>query len=523
MGIYDRTVGFVADKVRSLGASLSLPLPTDRPWSPGRTSPAEGGRLTGIRREPAIQVWTDFKRADECKGVVQLSRLGYLQLPALFAEQMLWNPRYRGLVETRMDGLIDTNIRWEPGKRNALGRRAAAAIVEDWPKIASGSTRKQLHQWGLILGACPAQKHWYRDPGSKRAIPRVEVYHPSWLSWDWGQRAYRVWTMAGMVYVPSPALTVPGEEWESPYGALGGAMQLADPRQWIIHEPFGQHSWRQGLLGATWSAWLAHEWARRDMARASEKLGLNVLLAKYPKGQGNEAADKKFLDGVRTLHSEGIVPLEQREEGEGGYDLKVLEYTGTGFDMIRGTKDSNAIDLAILYLGHANATDGKGGGVYGPLQGENIRSDIKDFDAAAEFATMRDQVLGDWAEVNFGDRDVAPVAVYETEPPAINLQAAQTLQFVAAAIGQFVVTCPWVDVEGLLERFRIPVLLGDARETAIAAARNAPPRENVKRALAAVMGQLAAVAATDPDAANSALEGWLKSAAAAEAADRKDR
>jgi len=90
------------------------------------------------------------------------------------------------LTNTRTDGLVGTEIRWEPGQNNTLGRRAARDIVEDWPLIATAATRKQNAVWGWFLGASFLQKHWYASPPSGRVIPRLEVCPPQGAVWAWG-------------------------------------------------------------------------------------------------------------------------------------------------------------------------------------------------------------------------------------------------------------------------------------------------------------------------------------------------
>lgn len=397
-------------------------------------------KAPAIHREPAIPVGTCYTNVKTVREVVRRHDGGEFYESALLVEQMLWNPRLRGVLETRLNGLMSTAIRWEPGQKNAQGRRAVAAIEEDWPLIADTPTRKQLHEWGLMLGACPAQRAWYRSGSTGREIPRVQVYHPQWMSFDWGRFAYRIRTEdAGTVDVTSPSL-LPGDD------------PLAD--SWIIHEPFGQHSWRRGLFHAAWYAWLGHEWSSRDQSRASEKVGIGIIKAKYPHGTNAEDT-KAYVGGIRKANSEAVIPCAQFDDGR-GFDAEALEFNGSGYDAIHRTKDSKAVDLAVLFLGHNLTTEAKGGSYAAANVGDLIRGDIKSFDATAEAATFRRQVLAPWAERNFGDPELAPIPVHETDPPAINLTAAQTLQQLSQATASFAAKNPQVDTDALFDRFRVP-------------------------------------------------------------------
>ena len=110
-----------------------------------------------------------------------------------------------------------------------------------------------------------------------------------------------------------------------------------------------------------------------------------------------------------------MIPLEQRSEGEANFDVETLEYTGTGFQCIADTMNSNAVALAILLLGHNLTTEIKGGGSYAAAGvGEYIRDDKKHDDSDIERTWAEPQIVAPWAEANYGDPSVAPVLEYVT-------------------------------------------------------------------------------------------------------------
>jgi hypothetical protein len=444
---------------------------TGRPVEPAEETP-EG--LPSLRRENAIVVATDYSTVPQVKAIAAALSLGFIQLGAWLIDQMLWNMRLRGIVETRLNGVIAAKVRWEPAKQNDKARRAAADIEEDWPKIAPAPARKQLHRWGLLLGVGFAQKHWYVSPTSKRAIPRLEVMHPQWAQWNWALSAYQISTLDGMALVASPSLTVPGQKL---------AEGIDDPRRWVVHEPYGKHSWREGLFMALWNTWLGHNWADRDMSRASEKLGLALLKAIMPQGV-DEDASQKFVRAIQRLNSEPVVPCVNLGKDDRGderkYDLVPIEFGGVGFDMIERTKGSKATDMAVGILGHNTTAETKGAtGMQGGAQvGDLIRGDVRSFDADAEKNTIERQVVEDWAEANYGDREVAPRMVAETDPPAINVAGAQVLNTVAQAIQVLRQWAPGVDFDQLLGRFRVPLQPGGAGEP-IPGAQHTPPAQQL--------------------------------------------
>lgn len=420
-----------------------------------------GDDLPDIRREPPIMIAPDFNTVGDCRGVITLLDFGQFQLASWMIEQMLWNPRVRGVLETRLNGLVGTEIRWEPGKKNDTARRAARDIVEDWPQMVNAATRKALSQWGLLLGLGLGQKNWYLSPLTRRMIPRLQVYHPQWTIWDWTLGAYKVWTLDGWSIVPSPSLLAPGQEWKAPQG---GEKQVPDTlRRWVLHEPWGQHSWRNGLVHSLWYAWLGHEWARRDQARASEKQGLGIVKIKYPRTTDKTALNL-LISKMRRLGQEGVIPVEQgnADDGTSGYDATPFEWTGTGHDIIQRTKDSIAIDIAVLLLGHNLTSEAKGGSYAAANVGNLIRDDIRADDALNEFSTLYSQLIRDWAEVNYGDADAAPIPIYVTDPPAANQAASMTLWNVTQAVDKLRAAAPGLDFDEIFNRYRIPMQLGGA-------------------------------------------------------------
>jgi hypothetical protein len=432
------------------------------PARPGTIAPVDEKKngFPRIHPEAPIYIAPVVQTVLDCQNVTQIVKFGQFQLGTWLIEQMLENSRLRAVTNTRFDGLVGTEIRWEPGRNNELARRAARDILEDWPLIATAAARKQLSRWGLYLGVGFAQKHWYESPPSGRMIPRLEVFHPQWALWDWSARTYKCWTLDGWSLVPSPSLMVPGEPWQPPYSALG---QEADTlRRWVVHEPFGVHSWREGFLLAVWASWFGHDRANRDLQRASEKLGIGIIKIKYPKAT-EKVALNALMSALRNLGSEAGIPVEQADKDapQSSYDVEPFEWTGAGLEIIRVAKESAAADLAVLLLGHNTTAETKGASVGASAQvGNLIRGDIRISDCLNERSTIYLQVIRDWAEVNYGDASVAPIPVYVTDAPSENQAAAQTLFNFSQACMNLRSSTKGIDFTELANRFRVPLLPG---------------------------------------------------------------
>ena len=408
--------------------------------------------------EPFIPLSTEVTDVQQVRSIIAQLDTGVFRVPALLVERMLMNPRLRAVVETRLGGLISTEIEWQPSKENRDGRRAAREFAEDWPLIAPAPMRKQMAKWGLFLGFALGQRDWSLSPATKRLVPKLRPYWPGFAYWYWAQQSYRIFTWTkGMKMVGSPAIDRRiVEQVAFSYGVAQSVDASSSP--WVISEPFGVNSYREGLVHAAWRPWLGHDWAMRDQARASEKHGVGVMKFLMPRGTGDQwkAANARFITAARSMGSEGVIPLEQDDEGR-KQDVEAFEFNGQGFQAISDTMNANAVALAILFLGHNLTTEIKGGSYAAAGVADYIRDDKKHEDGEIEWAYAGPQLAEAWALENYGDASLAPKAKYVTDSLTINLQRAQMANFVAMATSYLRANVPEADLPGLLDQFRIPL------------------------------------------------------------------
>jgi hypothetical protein len=427
--------------------------------------------MPGVAREPSPLLTGRFRTVAHAEAAVDWALQGYFQFPAWLCDQMLRIPRVRGPFQTRSAAHTGSEMDWLPGRDNRDGRRAVEAAKQDWPLIASPAARAQLSMWGQLLVGI-AQKHWYVSPETGRLIPRLETWHPQFSTYNWAllnrRGAYRIWTVEGWETVPSPALTVPGETIR-----LETPDTLADPRRWVIHEPHGTNNFRHALIHALWASAMGWEFADRDMARLCERQGLAGLKLKYPRSTDEKTADGTIkptsslgmlMTALQQLGSKFVIPVEQynAEDGLANYDVDPFEWSGVGWEIVNGTKESKALDLAILILGHNTTVQSSTAGASaGARVGNDVRDDIRVRDCLDEAATMHQQVWGDWAEVNFGDRGLAPIPIPRGPATMANVPAAQTLLTVGQAAAQLrALGVPDDAIEQILAGFHIPTGAG---------------------------------------------------------------
>lgn len=395
-------------------------------------------------REPQIPTASRYDTVTPIRAIIEGLEGGYFYGASRLIRQMWQNPRLRVAVSTRLAGHIGAEERWTAARDSKTARAALEAIREDWPAIISTATRKQQGRWGLLLGCSFAQPHWYVSRSTGREIPRVEVYDPSSCRWDDHRGVYVVMPRdSGEVLVNSPAVCAPDELTPG----------------WIVHEPFGKQSFKDGYVHSAWYPWLGNNLASRDRLRTSEKVGEDTLLAEIPFGADKQAASD-FVTGLRSMKSGAVVPLEIRE-GEGGelikFNVRPLEWTANGYQVVDQTVAATAVDLIILFLGGNLQTEVKSGGSHGAAdsQGE-VRADYIDDDAKGETNTLHMQVVRQWAEANFGDPDDAPIREVVSDPPAKDAAAATMVSQVSQSLDNL--ARHGVDTAALCERFRLPMV-----------------------------------------------------------------
>ena len=169
--------------------------------------------------EPPIPTSTEFHTVEAVRAVIEQLDRGNFRMPALLLERMMWNPRLRAVVNTRLAGLVSTEIRFKPSRNNKDARRAAKAFREDWPLIAPAAMRKQMLARAIFLGFSPAQRALDVSPISGRQLLKLRPYWPGFASWYWPEQAYRIQTFeSGVVDAATPSGT------RKPIGEIIAAM-----------------------------------------------------------------------------------------------------------------------------------------------------------------------------------------------------------------------------------------------------------------------------------------------------------
>lgn len=380
--------------------------------------------------ELILPVFTQWEKVGSLTGILQSLEMGVFYDAALLVTQMFRDDRVKAVMNVRVQSILGAPMHMEtPGDDD---RKKTAKIGEEaeasWYEFAPDAELSSLLNWGLLLGVGIAQKVWTNAKGEWR--PTIKTWHPGALWFDVAKDVYMLNTKAG------PIPIVPG-----------------DPN-WLLFTPFGfKYARTEGMLRHLAMLYLCRQWAFRDRARHSERHGMPFLQLITPSEA--DARDKKTArDAIAALGTETVSVTPQGSDGN-KFDWKLIEPKANSHETFSAQIDHLDKCIAIVALGQSMSTEGQGGLGSQEKAGDVVRRDIMRFDAQCLRAISR-ELLGDWAQFNYGDRELAPYACYEIDPPEDGLKKAQELSALGDALDKLAKY--GADTRKILEETGIPML-----------------------------------------------------------------
>lgn len=354
---------------------------------------------------PAAQLWRAMKRDATLSGLLSTRTKGVVRLPR----------RFRGLASM---------------VQRLEGRGASARKLFD--ELCPPAELAALADDGIGLGVGVAEL----VPVPGRWFPVLRRLEPEFLRYRWAENRWYYQTIAGPIAID------PGDA------------------RWVLHIPGGAVApWSHGLWHALGEAWINKTHARLNAANWQSKLANPARAAVAPPG----ATETQRAGFLQRLISWGINTVFELPVG---WDVKLIESNGRGFDSFVLTQDRSDREYAIAVCGQVVTVDG-GAGFSNADVHRAIRSDLIQDTADGLAYTVNTQILPALVFGLFGWAGLEVGAAIEwdvSEPRAMTSEAA-TLQGVATAITTLSMALEphgkRLDVSAIATRFGVPVL-GDA-------------------------------------------------------------
>lgn len=199
--------------------------------------------------------------------------------------------------------------------------------------------------------------------------------------------------------------------------------------RWILHTPGGRIApWQNGLWRAVGQAWIDKQQARMHKANWEGKLANPARVAVAPQGSTEKQKQAWWRAvmawGVNTVF--GITP---------GYDVKLLEGNGVGYECFLETIKNSDRDMVIALTGSTVLVDGGTGFANADVHAA-IRADLIKETADSLAYTLNTQGIPQWVLEHFGEDGLVESALVEWDitPPSDRTKDAAAMAQAATAI-----------------------------------------------------------------------------------------
>jgi hypothetical protein len=352
---------------------------------------------TAIAAPPVGRTFTRWT-TDDLEVAEALTNGGSLQRAADLVWALLGDGRVRAASETRVKGLLRLPLAWdERGDGRSSGRVVRALAGGDWYDAHSEAALANMALWGILLGVGLAQRVWVLRGG--RWLGVLKPYDARHLRWDAQRRRWRVRTAAGEVDI------VPGD------------------RRWVLYAPScsgtpdgDERPWMYGAWRACVRPWLGKHFAWGDWMHHSEVHGSPIRT--WENGSdANAVPNKSVRDNlVNTLADIGGNTAVGPPPGIA--KLTLLEAVAKTWEQFPASIAAAAVEIVVAITGQSSSTEIVAGQDTGATLHGRVRQDLIESDAETLSTCLHDQALVDYAEVNFGSRELAPWPRWKTDPPA---------------------------------------------------------------------------------------------------------
>jgi hypothetical protein len=322
----------------------------------------------------------------QARDAMYAHMMGQFFASGMLCESILGDDRVTATLNARATALFGCETRFKPADDSRAAKECFDAWVEWWPRISDGSARREIQDYGTMMGFAHAQLCWDTHQKGIAYAPFLHPWSPIYEYWDWDARCFMAIGSEAVIPI------VPGNG------------------KWVAFTPWGnQRGWMRGALRPVVEPWMLRHFGFRDMARFGEVHGSPTRVGDVPiVGDPKERQD--FEIAMRNIGANAamIVPRGVDAQDGQGYDYRLVEAKSTAWEVHPAQIDrcDMAIVLAILMV---NLTTEVSGGSFAAAKVHEVkeRGGTK-FDSKTWKITDYTQIARPFAYLNFGDANLAP-------------------------------------------------------------------------------------------------------------------
>jgi phage gp29-like protein len=354
-----------------------------------------------------------------------MAESGDMRAVADLCTTIMGSPRAGADLRTRRLAITGAPVEFDKAAKGRLARRAlnSASAEEDWFYMVPEEEQEMALQWRWMLGLTLARLEWWEDnPAAStpeqardlpkvarirngRNVPRLTVWNPRCLRYDWPSRLWFVRLDDGT---------------EEPItDGMNG---------WILWTSSRLRPWLNGLWRGLAPMFLLIGFALQDWRDQSEKFAQGVAVLTGPAAHDDEFR-VKLVDDWRNAGARGAVYLPENTE------LKIFELTANNWETFEAQIRLAQTSITISILGSNLPTEVSSSGAgTGATAQQEVRQDIKSGDARMWETFGHVSVMRPWAKANYLTPDVAPWITVKVEPPEDEKQFAEAAEKAALAM-----------------------------------------------------------------------------------------
>ena len=337
--------------------------------------------------------------------------VGMFTSSALLFESMQADDRIQSALNGRIKAVTKCKVTMTPAATGHAGKakRIAKELEALWADIFPEQLIEQLLLWTIGEGFCLCEVIW--ESKDDLWIPRLKVWHPSFIFYDISVRQYVAITQDGIVYV------------------------MENDPKWFLFTPFGAYrGWLRGAVRSSSIPWIVRQFALRDWARYSEVHGLPQKKVKYP-AQSPAPEKAAFFSAIKRIGAEAAFALPQQAGKDASqWDVELLEARDRSWEAFKGLIEQCDASITLAIRGTNLTTQASGGSFAAAKVHKDEDSDYAESDAKKLAAAAREQLLKLYCAYNYGDANLAPTPVLAAEQEEDLSSEAQTLSTFATAI-----------------------------------------------------------------------------------------
>jgi hypothetical protein len=432
VSLRDRLASFLGRSVYQ-AAESTLPSLDDKRVQ--KTRKAFGGNIVPLPTTRTRWILADLEAAE------YVADSGDLSMAAQLMRAALKDGVLRGVLSTRTDGLVrlPKKFRGESAVVEALelGHDSVRSVFDEMLPPAELAA---MAADGLLLGVAVGEL----VPVEGRDYPVLVRLDPEYLVYRWQEDRWYYRAAVGLLPI------TPGDG------------------RWVLHTPGGRIApWQWGIWRAIAYAYIrkTHAGLHKDAWEA--KLANPARVAVAPNG-ASEAQKQAWWKGVMAWGVNSVFGVTP------GYDVKLLESNGRGYESFNDTQDRSDREMIICVAGQVVTTDG-GAGFQNSDIHKSIRSDLIQSTADGLAYTINTQCIPNFVVRRWGEAMLersACVAWDVTPPKDRNSEATATNTTALAIKALDEALTPHeiaADVKQICERAGIPTKTREAGDVKVSA------------------------------------------------------